>query len=141
MSPTSSRLLRAALRVLLAAAMVGVGVTHFTSPAPFEAMMPAFLPAPHALVLISGAFEILGGLGLLVPQTRRFASLGLVALYVAVFPANLNMAIHHIQIGATPLSPAVLWGRLPFQILFIAWALRVGRPDPAIAPPTAAERG
>lgn len=131
MQADTRRRLRSALRVLLAVAMIAIGVDHFVHSAPFEAIVPAALPAPHALVLISGAFEILGGLGLLVPRTRRFASYGLIALYIAVFPANLNMALHHIQIGATPLPTALLWARLPFQLLFIAWAYWVGRPDPA----------
>ena len=93
-------------------------------PDPFVRIVPAWLPAPLALVLVSGVFEILGGVGLLVPRARRAASFGLVALYLAVFPANVNMAIHHLTFdGVTPIPPALLWGRLPFQILFIAWAL------------------
>ncbi len=138
MQPASLHRLRVALRVLLAGAMVAIGVAHFVDPAPFEAIVPSFLPAPRALVLISGFFEILGGLGLLIARTRRLASFGLIALYIAVFPANLNMAIHQIQIGAAPLPPAFLWGRLPFQLLFIAWAYWVGRPDSASASPAPA---
>ena len=71
---------------------VAVGVTHFTHPAFFLKIMPPALPAHLALVYLSGAFEILGGLGLLVPRTRRFAGWGLIALLIAVFPANLYMA-------------------------------------------------
>ncbi|MEO2088524.1 MAG: hypothetical protein ABGY75_03380, partial [Gemmataceae bacterium] len=55
-------------------------------------------PAPRALVLSSGFFEILGGLGLLLARTGRLASFGLIALYIAVFPANIHMATHGIQI-------------------------------------------
>lgn len=122
--------LRRALRVLLAIAMTSIGAAHFVSPAPFVRMMPSFLPAPLALVYVSGVFEILGGLGLLVPRARRAASLGLVALYVAVFPANVNMAVNHVSLdGVTEIPPALLWLRLPFQALFIAWALWAGRPD------------
>jgi uncharacterized membrane protein len=111
--------------------MIGVGFAHFLTPEPFVRIMPAWLPAPMALVLVSGVFEILGGVGLLVRRTRRAASFGLVALYLAVFPANLNQAIHHLTFdGVTPIAPAVLWGRLPLQIVLIAWALWVGRDDP-----------
>jgi uncharacterized membrane protein len=110
--------------------MVGAGVAHFANPEPFLRIVPAWLPAPRAIVLVSGVFEILGGAGLLVPRARRAASYGLVALYIAVFPANLNQAIHHINFDdAAPIPPAFLWGRLPLQILFIAWAWWVGRDD------------
>lgn len=119
---------RTALRVLLAIAMMVVGVLHFTAPAGFVRIVPAWLPTPLALVYVSGVFEILGGAGLLVPRARRAASLGLVALYVAVFPANVNMALHHLSLdGVTQVPAPLLWLRLPFQALFIAWALWVGR--------------
>jgi len=117
------------LRVLLALAMVGVGVTHFTAPEPFIKIVPSWLPAASTLVAVSGVFEILGGLGLLLPQTRKWASYGLVALYLAVFPANINMAVNHISIGAAPMPTWALWARLPFQVLFIVWAIWVGRTD------------
>jgi uncharacterized membrane protein len=109
--------------VVLGVAMIAIGIDHFANPAPFERIVPAWLPAPHALVLVSGLFEILGGVGVLVPRTRRFAAWGLVLLYVAVFPANVNMALHHIQLDAGGTLPVwTMWARLPFQALFIAWA-------------------
>lgn len=123
---------RAALRLLLAVAMALIGLAHFIAPAPFLAIVPAFLPAPLLLVHLSGAAEIALGLGLLPRRTRRLAGLGLVALYVAVFPANLNQAINQIAIDpAHPIDAWKLWLRLPFQILFIAWALYVSRNDAA----------
>jgi uncharacterized membrane protein len=122
--------LRSAARAVLALAMVAVGVLHFVRPEPFERIVPAALPAPLALVLLSGAFEIAGGLGLLVPRTRRAAGLGLVALFVAVFPANVNMASHRISLDGGPPPPDwVLWLRLPLQGVLIAWALWVSRHD------------
>ncbi|MEO5730088.1 MAG: DoxX family protein [Byssovorax sp.] len=123
------RRLKTVLRLVLAVAMIAVGVVHFVRPAGFVRIVPAFLPAPLALVLISGAAEILGGLGLLVPRTRRLAAWGLIALYIAVFPANVNMLVHEIPLGEAPVSPLVLWLRLPFQALFIAWAYWMTRPD------------
>jgi len=75
----------------LAAAMVAIGVLHFVRPKPFVRIVPKYLPAPLTLVYVSGFFEILGGIGLLIPETRVWAAWGLIALYVAVFPANINM--------------------------------------------------
>ncbi len=119
--------LRAPLRWLLAAFMVAIGIAHFVAPADFASVVPRFLPAPVTLVLVSGFFEIAGGVGLLVARTRRLASYGLVALYVAVFPANLNMALTGAAPEGVHVAPALLWLRLPFQIVFIVWALWVGR--------------
>src|SRR5258706_12115009 len=111
--------LKQALKVLLAVSMIAVGVMHFIRPDGFVRIVPPFLPAPLLLVYISGFFEIAGGVGLLVPRTQRAAAWGLVALYVAVFPANINMAINHIQMDeAAHLAPAAMWARLPFQALF-----------------------
>ena len=107
--------------------MMGIGAMHFVAPANFVKIVPAWLPAPTALVLVSGFFEILGGVGLLVPRVRRAAGWGLVALYVAVFPANINMAVYDIQPDGLTIPQALLWARLPFQLGFIAWALWVSR--------------
>ncbi len=120
---------RAGARALLAIGMVAIGVMHFVDPAPFVKIVPAALPWPLGLVWLSGAFEILGGVGLLVARTRRAAGWGLIALYVAVFPANINMAVHQIQIGDDPLPPWVPWARLPLQLVLIAWAWWVSRPE------------
>jgi uncharacterized membrane protein len=110
--------LKLGLRWLLTIAMVGVGVNHFLSPATYVAMMPDVLPAPLALVYISGVFEILGGLGLILRATRRFAAWGLIALYIAVFPANVQMAVD--QTSSIPVW--ALYARLPLQLVLIAWA-------------------
>lgn len=122
-------IVRVVLRWLLAAAMVGVGALHFVNPLPFVKIVPALLPAPLLLVYVSGAFEILGGLGLLWPRTRRAAGWGLVALYLAVFPANINMAVNGIQLGADALPEWALWARLPLQLVLIAAALWVSRDE------------
>jgi uncharacterized membrane protein len=121
---------RGRLRIVLALFMVAIGVAHFAVPGPFVSIVPAWLPAPTALVLVSGLFEVLGGLGLLVPRARRLAGVGLVVLYVAVFPANVNMAMHP-ELGQG-IPGWALWGRLPMQLLFVSWALWaaevIGRP-------------
>jgi uncharacterized membrane protein len=110
------------LKWVLAVVMVLAGVMHFRAPRGYARMMPKWLPAHGPLVLISGVAEVLGGLGLLVPQTQVLAAWGLIALFVAVFPANVNMAINKIPLGKTPLPTWVLWARLPLQLVFIAWA-------------------
>jgi uncharacterized membrane protein len=120
--------MRKALRWLLAIAMVAVGVAHFVDPEPFVRIVPAWLPWPLWLVWISGVFEVAGGVGLVVARTRRAAGIGLCALYVAVFPANLNMALHPIEL-AEAIPTWALWARLPFQLLLIACAYWVSRDD------------
>jgi uncharacterized membrane protein len=113
--------MRRVLRWVLALAMIAVGVDHFVLPDFFVRIVPRALPSPLFLVQLSGVCEVLGGLGLLVPKTRRAAGIGLVLLYVAVFPANVNMVLHPELGGAVPLW--ALWARLPFQVVFIALAL------------------
>jgi uncharacterized membrane protein len=115
----------------LALAMMAVGALHFIEPEPFLRLVPPPLPAA-ACVYASGVFEILGGIGLLVPTTRRAAAWGLIALYLAVFPANLYMALEGIQLDpANPMPEWMAWARLPFQAVFIGWAwwfTRAGAP-------------
>jgi uncharacterized membrane protein len=92
-------------------------------------MMPAELPAHQLLVQISGIAEILGGLGLILPQTRRLTAWCLIALFVAIFPANLNMALNHLPLGTQTVPTWALWARLPLQVLLIAWAYWFTRPE------------
>jgi uncharacterized membrane protein len=107
----------------LALAMISIGTLHFVRPKPFVRIVPKFLPAPLALVYISGFFEIAGGVGLLIPATRIAAVWGLVALYIAVFPANIYMLTHNISLNPKkPIPRWALWVRLPFQFVFMAWA-------------------
>jgi uncharacterized membrane protein len=120
---------KATLRVILAVCMVVAGILHFVVPEPFIRIVPGFLPAPAALVYISGAIEILLALGLLLPSTRRFSAWGLVILFIAVYPANLNMAINHIQISGIPDTWWFHAIRLPFQFVLIAWAYWYTRPE------------
>jgi uncharacterized membrane protein len=109
--------------LLLGVGMTGVGLSHFLNPEPFVRIVPAWLPSPAAIVAISGVFEVLGGVGVLVPMTRRFAAWGLVALYIAIFPANVNMALNHIQLTEGGTLPVwAMWARLPLQGVLIAWA-------------------
>jgi uncharacterized membrane protein len=108
-------------RWLLAIFFIAAGVNHFVSPGIYLGIMPPFLPWPMALIYVSGVAEIAGGLGVLVPSVRRIAAWGLIALLLAVFPANIYAAFHGMQIGDHSVPAWVLWVRLPVQFLFIAW--------------------
>ena len=90
-------------------------------------MIPPFLPFPLFLVYLSGVFEIVLGIALLVPRYRGIAAWGLIALLVGVFPANIHMAINP---GLFPAySPVTLWARLPLQAVFVLWAYWYTRSD------------
>lgn len=117
------------LRWVLTVIMVGAGVYHFVNAPSFIAMVPEALPAPAALVYISGIAEIAGGLGLILPRTRKLAGWGLVLLYICVFPANVNMAVNQLPLGGDPVPSWALWARLPLQLVLIAWAWWMTRDD------------
>lgn len=108
------------LRWLIAVFFILAGVNHFRMPSVYAAMVPPWLPWPAGLSAIAGVAEILGGIGILLPEFRRWAGWGLVVLLVAVFPANLHAALVGHMEGLS-VSPAVLWLRLPFQAVLIAW--------------------
>ncbi len=110
------------LRGILAVAIIVVGITHFIRPEQYARIVPPELPHPIALVYISGVFEILGGIGLLIPVVSIAAAWGLIALFIAVFPANIYQALHSIPIAGIPHHPLLYWLRLPFQAVLIAWA-------------------
>jgi uncharacterized membrane protein len=103
----------------LALLFAGVGLLHFLAPANFLRIVPPYLPTPLLLVYLSGAAELVGGLGLLLPATRRAAGWGLLALLVAVFPANVYMLQAHGAGLAVPLW--ALWLRLPLQAVLMGW--------------------
>ena len=110
------------LRVILAISIIVVGVTHFLVPEEYVKIVPPQLPYPLGLVYLSGFYEILGGIGLLVPPVSQAAAWGLFALFIAVYPANINMAVNLIKIEHIPNSPWVHVVRLPLQAVLIAWA-------------------
>lgn len=112
-------MLKAALRIGFGLLFVAAGVNHIWHAPLYVRIMPPALPAPLVLVYLSGLAEM--GLGaLLLTRWQAIAAWGLIALLVAVFPANLQMAFHP-QLYPE-FRPAVLWARLPFQAVFIAWA-------------------
>ena len=106
--------------ILMAYFYISVGIKHFIDPDWFLQIYPPFLPFGLAAVYISGFFEVLFGAMLLIPKTRYYAGWGLIALLIAVFPANIYLA--YTNGAAMDISPATAWGRLPFQALFIALA-------------------
>lgn len=108
---------------LAAAFYMGAGFLHFVHPAPYLKIMPPYIPWHLAMVYVSGAAEMAGGAGLLIPKLRRAAAWGLVALLIAVFPANVYMATDHIQMTVRPLPEWTAWARLPLQGLLIWWVL------------------
>jgi uncharacterized membrane protein len=116
-------MLRRIALLLASAFYITAGILHFTETSFYLKIVPPYIPWHLAMVQISGVCEILGGLGLLIPLTRRAAAWGLVGLLIAVFPANLYMVTDPVAAGATSLSPVLLWGRLPLQVVFIAWVL------------------
>lgn len=112
------------LRVILSVSLLIVGITHFAIPEPYVKIIPPQLPHPLMLVYLSGFYEILGGVGLLVPPTSQAAAWGIIALFIAVFPANINQAVNHIKIENIPYSDSTIFQviRLPLQLVLIAWA-------------------
>jgi uncharacterized membrane protein len=111
--------------VILALIFASAGVLHFVTPAFFVRIVPAWVPDAKLAVEWSGVAEIAGAIGLMVPATRKAAAWGLIALLVAVFPANVNMLRMAIQADASAITQAVLWARLPLQPLLIWWLWRV----------------
>lgn len=112
--------LRLTFRILLGLFFVVAGANHFRDPAIYLGMMPAWLPSPSLLIEISGAAEILGGIGVLIPATRQLSGWALIILLIAIFPANLQVAIQGHMPGFN-VPPVALWLRLPFQLVLIAW--------------------
>ena len=102
---------------------VFAGVMHFVKPGFYLPMMPPYLPWPLGLIYVSGVAEIALGAAALVPALRSLAAWGLIALLIAVFPANLHIALHNVPLGGAPEGAGILnWVRLPLQAVLIAWA-------------------
>jgi len=111
---------------------VFAGVMHFVNPGFYMPMMPPYLPWHLELVYLSGVAEIVLGLAVLVPAWRRLAAWGIILLLIAIFPANLHIALYNVPIGgASEGAGALNWVRLPFQLVLIVWAWWYTRPDPS----------
>jgi uncharacterized membrane protein len=118
--------LKIILKYLLCVFFVLAGLNHFINPDFYVKSMPPYLPWHLFLVYFSGFFEIALGVLLIVPAFTRIAAWGLMALLLAVFPANIQMAINP-QLYSE-INPLALWLRLPLQAVFIAWAYWYARP-------------
>ncbi len=108
-------------RVATGAAFILTGVSHFLIPGKFLEMMPPFLPAPVFLIYLSGVFEIVGGGALMFSKTKRLAAAGLMLLLLAVFPANVYVALNNVQLGGFMNYSIYQWLRLPMQFVLIVW--------------------
>lgn len=100
---------------------IAAGVNHFINPKPYLAIMPRYIPAHAVMVAVSGVAEIMLGIGLLFPATRSVSAWGLILLLVAVFPANVFMAVSN-RFRRTP--SWLRWARLPLQGLLVWWAYK-----------------
>jgi uncharacterized membrane protein len=125
-------ILRTIVRLLLAALFLFAGTVHLRHPELFLPVMPLWIPFHLPCIQISGVFELLGGVGLLIPARpiQSLAGWGLALLLVAVFPANIYMAMAHIQVHGFPPQPWMGWARLPLQPLLIIAVLWVTRAWP-----------
>lgn len=110
------------LRVILSISLMMVGITHFTHGDQYARLVPPQLPDAIFWVYLSGVIEILLAIGLLIPSVSVAAAWSMIALFIAVFPANINQAINSIPIDGIPHIPIAYWIRLPFQAVLIAWA-------------------
>ncbi len=120
---------------LLAALFVVAGLIHFVFPARYMGIMPPWIPLQLEMVYVSGVAEILGAIGLLLPSMRKAAGIGLIALLVAVFPANVQMLLNAIHEGASAVHISLLVLRLPLQPLLIIWVYRAAVAAPRMSAP------
>ena len=118
---------KAAGKYVFAAIFLAAGVTHFTSTGFFLKIMPPYIPFHREIVLLSGAIEIALGTLLMIPRTSRLAAWGLVALLIAVFPANIYAYQHQELFPPFPYSTTLHLLRLPFQGVLILWAFAYTR--------------
>jgi uncharacterized membrane protein len=126
--------MRTISRFALALFFIIAGTVHLVAPAPYLAIMPPYVPWPAAMVALSGVAEILGGIGVCFRATRVAAGWCLIALLVAVFPANIHAISTGMIIDGHALPVWMLWARLPVQLLFIAWVYRAClRPTSALS--------
>jgi uncharacterized membrane protein len=115
------------MKYLLAAGFIFAGFNHFYNPDFYLRIMPPYLPWPSALHLTAGFFEVVLGVMLLFQRFQKLAAWGLIALLLAIYPANIHMAVNH---DLYPELPMVFhWIRLPLQFVMIAWAWWFTRGD------------
>jgi uncharacterized membrane protein len=120
------------LMYVMAFNYAAAGFMHLLNPGFFLPLIPRGLPSPEWLNLLSGLAEIVLGVYLLEPRTRIFAAWGIIALLIAVFPANVYGALENVGPGGPGTGPGLFhWIRLPFQALLLVWAWWYTRDDAA----------
>ena len=126
------RIVKLVLLGLMALFYVGGGINHFRNADAYLAMMPPYLPWHLALVHLSGVAEIALGVAVVIPSLRRLAAWGIIALLIAIFPANIHIAVNDLPVfGATEGAGIWNWVRLPVQGVLIAWAWWYTREEPS----------
>ncbi len=111
------------LLYLMGASYVWAGARHFIKTDYYVQMMPPYLPWHLQLVYLSGIAEIVCGVGVMIPPTRKLAAWATIALLLAVYPANIHVAVNNVpMLGAEEGAGLANWVRLPFQFILIAWA-------------------
>ncbi len=120
-------MVRVGFRILLAIFYLGTGILHLVSPRGFLAITPDWVPFPHFIIAFTGIAEIAGAVGLLIPQLRKWAGIGLALYALCVWPANFNHAINGISFGGDALGWWYHGPRLAFQPVLIWLALWVGK--------------
>ncbi len=122
---SSMSLWKTIARLAMGITFILASTLHFTASEAELKIIPSFLPFRREALYITGVLEFLGGIGLFVPnrKVQRASAWGLVVLLIAIFPANVYQAVANVKLGGFMNSPMYLWGRLPFQVVFISWAL------------------
>jgi uncharacterized membrane protein len=111
------------LLYVMAAFYIFAGVMHFVRPEYYRPMMPPYLPWHDFLIFLSGVAEVGLGAAVLVPSIRPLAAWGIILLLVAIFPANVHIALNNVPLFGNPEGAGILnWVRLPFQAVLILWA-------------------
>ena len=121
--------IKSILKYVFALFLLLAGLNHFRVPDFYTKMIPPYLPRPLFLVYLSGAFEVVLGVALLFPRCRKMAAWGIIALLLAIFPANIHMAVNPELFP--DYTPVMLWARLPLQLVFVVWAFWYTRADAA----------
>ena len=119
--------LKQPLLYVIGVSYAAAGVMHFVAPKAYTRVVPPQFPRPIALVYLSGIAEIVLGIGVLIRRTRQQSGGGIIALLIAVFPANVHMATSDVATDAAPdwadgITRAAMWVRLPLQGVLILWA-------------------
>ena len=130
-------------RVLLTVFFILAGLNHFRNPDFYLALMPLWMPWHVPLIYLSGAAEVAGGIGVLIPRLRRAAAWGLILLLAALMPAHIHMLQHGLILNGKPVAAWLLWARIPLQFALMGWVwwsyMVNGSPGPQVQGPMSPE--